>query len=145
MSVSANIRSLASDGLSTSEIARRLGISYQHAYNVLKTSDMLPASRVGPTEALHVPTLARDVANPALLAQDLMKGGFELSGRWILSESGDLAIDRPLPQVAGIYAFAKGEIVVYVGLATMGIAKRLHFYRKPSATQRTNPRIHHAL
>lgn len=36
MSVSENIRSLARDGHSTAEIARRLGIRYQRAYNVLK-------------------------------------------------------------------------------------------------------------
>ena len=37
MSVSVDIRALARDGLCTAEIARRLGIRYQHAYNVLKT------------------------------------------------------------------------------------------------------------
>lgn len=36
MSVSANIRALAREGLAVAEIARRLGIRYQHAYNVLK-------------------------------------------------------------------------------------------------------------
>jgi hypothetical protein len=36
MSISEKIRVLARDGLSTSEIARRLGIRYQHAHNVLK-------------------------------------------------------------------------------------------------------------
>jgi hypothetical protein len=29
----------------------------------------------------------------------------------------------------------------YVGLATMGLAKRLHFYARPGATQRTSLRI----
>jgi hypothetical protein len=37
MSVSENIRALAREGLAVAEIARRLGIRYQHAYNVLKT------------------------------------------------------------------------------------------------------------
>jgi hypothetical protein len=36
MSVSEKIRALARDGFSATEIARRLGIRYQHAYNVLK-------------------------------------------------------------------------------------------------------------
>ncbi|MDH0370009.1 hypothetical protein [Brucella anthropi] len=35
MSVSEDIRALAREGLATAEIARRLGIRYQHAYNVL--------------------------------------------------------------------------------------------------------------
>ena len=34
MSVSEDIRALAREGLATAEIARRLGIRYQHAYNV---------------------------------------------------------------------------------------------------------------
>ena len=38
MSVSEKIRGLARDGLSTTEIARQLGIRYQHAYNVLKAN-----------------------------------------------------------------------------------------------------------
>lgn len=38
MSVSENIRALAREGLKVSEIASRLGIRYQHAYNVLKQS-----------------------------------------------------------------------------------------------------------
>ncbi len=38
MSVSDNIRALARDGLTVAEIARQLGIRYQHAYNVLKAS-----------------------------------------------------------------------------------------------------------
>ena len=42
MSVSENIRALAREGLSTAEIARRLGIRYQHAYNVLKSDNVLP-------------------------------------------------------------------------------------------------------
>ena len=43
MSVSENIRVLAREGLATVEIARRLGIRYQHAYNVLKAGATLPA------------------------------------------------------------------------------------------------------
>lgn len=34
MTASDRIRPLAGDGLTTAEIARRLGIRYQHAYNV---------------------------------------------------------------------------------------------------------------
>jgi hypothetical protein len=41
MSVSENIRTLAREGLSTAEIARRLGIRYQHAYNVLRADGAL--------------------------------------------------------------------------------------------------------
>ncbi len=40
-----------------------------------------------------------------------------------------------------MYAFAKDRIVVYVGAATMGLAKRLYFYGKPGITQRTSLRL----
>jgi hypothetical protein len=39
MSISEDIRALAREGLAVAEIARRLGIRYQHAYNVLKQSN----------------------------------------------------------------------------------------------------------
>ena len=42
MSVSEDIRALAREGLATAEIARRLGIRYQHAYNVLKAGEAIP-------------------------------------------------------------------------------------------------------
>jgi hypothetical protein len=58
-----------------------------------------------------------------------------------LSDAGDLALDRPLPKAVGVYAFAKTGTVVYVGVATMGLAKRLYFYGKPGVTQRTSQRI----
>lgn len=38
MSISEDIRKLACEGVGVAEVARRLGIRYQHAYNVLKMS-----------------------------------------------------------------------------------------------------------
>jgi hypothetical protein len=35
----------------------------------------------------------------------------------------------------------KAGIAVYVGVATMGLRKRLYFYAKPGATQRTSRRL----
>lgn len=45
----------------------------------------------------------------------------------------------------GVYAFAKENIVLYVGVATMGLAKRLYFYAKPGSTQRTSQRLNEIL
>jgi len=129
MSVSEDIRGLAREGLATAEIARRLGIRYQHAYNVLKNDEELTNPRTA------------GVVKPTLSAEELIKCGFELSGRWILSETGDPNIDRPVPNAVAVYAFAKGGIVLYVGVATMGLRKRLYFYRKSGATQRTSRQI----
>jgi hypothetical protein len=50
-------------------------------------------------------------------------------------------LNGPVPKEIGVYAFAKGEHVLYVGVATMGLAKRLYFYAKPGITQRTSQRL----
>lgn len=54
---------------------------------------------------------------------------------------GVLKPSQKLPKGRGVYAFVKDEAALYVGLATMGLAKRLYFYGKPGATQRTSIRI----
>jgi hypothetical protein len=71
----------------------------------------------------------------------MLRGGFVFSSRWVLSGTGDLTLDRPLPKDVGVYAFARDGIVLYVGVATMGLAKRLYFYAKPGITQRTSQRL----
>jgi hypothetical protein len=72
---------------------------------------------------------------------ELLAGGFVFSGRWVLSNAGDLVLEQPLPKIVGVYAFAKDGTVLYVGVATMGLAKRLYFYGKPGVTQRTSQRL----
>jgi hypothetical protein len=142
MSVSENIRTLAREGLSTAEIARRLGIRYQHAYNVLRADGALPtaSSPVARTTGDR-PLRAVIQSKPPLTVDELLAGGFVFSGRWVLSNAGDLALDQPLPKIVGVYAFAKDGTVLYVGVATMGLAKRLYFYGKPGVTQRTSQRL----
>lgn len=139
MSVSDNIRALAREGHGTAEIARRLGIRYQHAYNVLKSNNALPAIPTSGATNESLPASPRPKAS--LGVDELLNGGFVLSARWVLSGTGDLSLDRPLPRDIGVYAFAKDGIVLYVGVATMGIAKRLYFYAKPGITQRTSQRL----
>ena len=136
MSISDNIRLLARDGLSTADIARRLGIRYQHAYNVLKAS--ATTGTVPKVRTIRVPPTAQ---KPPLTTDALVAGGFALSSRWLLSKEGNLVLETRLPKVVGVYAFAKDGIVLYVGVATMGLAKRLYFYGKPGITQRTSQRL----
>ena len=135
MSGSEDIRSLAREGMSVADIARRLGIQYQRAYGVLKTANMLPTSR---------PAIAA-APKPPLSVEALVRGGFELSARWVLSDAGDLTIEGPLPKAAGVYAFAQEGLVLYVGVATMGLANRLYFYAKPGVTQRTSLRLNRVI
>jgi hypothetical protein len=118
--------------LTTGEIARRLGIRYQHAYNVLHNS------------GADTPELTRKslfVAKPPLSPTALLDGGFRLSSRWKLSETSQLILD----QRVFVYAFAREDTVLYVGVATMGLAKRLYFYAKPGSSQRTSLRLHETL
>ncbi|MBR0684659.1 GIY-YIG nuclease family protein [Bradyrhizobium manausense] len=134
MTTSDQIRSLAKQGLSTADIARRLGIRYQHAYNVLNKSDAPKSIKV-----------SRTSTKPPLVTSELLSGGFKLSSRWHLSETLELRLEQSMTNEVGVYAFAKENIVLYVGVATMGLAKRLYFYAKPGSTQRTSQRLNEIL
>lgn len=70
MSVSEKIRALARDGLSTTEIARQLGIRYQHAYNVLKAGD-LPVATSKPVQCEQSPDLADALVLVSCVSQKL--------------------------------------------------------------------------
>ncbi|OBQ67975.1 GIY-YIG nuclease family protein [Mesorhizobium erdmanii] len=133
MSKSEKIRELAKSGMSTAEIARTLGIRYQFAYNVLRTEGcgLTPAAK----------SVVATGGKPPLQVSDLLAGGFEHVGSWILSRDQRLVVDRELPKAVGVYAFAKQDVVLYVGVATMGLAKRLYFYGRPGVSQRTSLRI----
>lgn len=132
MSKSEKIRELAKSGMSTADIARTLGIRYQFAYGVLRSA----GTGIGERSASNVVPAAARPSKPPLLVSDLTTAGFEHVGSWILSPEQRLVIDRALPKAVGVYAFAKGGVVLYVGVATMGLAKRLYFYGRPGVTQR---------
>lgn len=135
-SKSEQIRSLAKAGLSTSQIAERMGIRYQHAYNVLKkANDRLEGEPRARRPAAVV------AEKPPLLASDLAAAGFSHVSRWRLDDEGLLIATDALPKEIGVYAFAIDGVVKYVGVATMGLAKRLYFYAKPGASQRTSVRL----
>lgn len=46
-----------------------------------------------------------------------------------------------MPDARGVYAMAKNGVAQYVGLATMGLARRFKFYIRPGKTQRTSIRL----
>ncbi|MBX9934329.1 MAG: helix-turn-helix domain-containing protein [Methylobacterium sp.] len=147
MSTSDAIRSLASEGLPVAEIARRLGVSYQHAYNVLKAAGRLAprSSNVAAVTATPLQASTAENARPVLSTAVLLGGGFQRSGEWVLTCEGELVPDQPLSKARGVYAFVKDAAALYVGLATMGLSKRLYFYGRPGATQRTSLRINAAI
>ena len=153
MSKSDDIRALARDGFAVADIARRVGVRYQHAYNVLKAAGMLSEARsnvatragiIGGERAPGARAASPPSARPSLTAELLLRAAFEQSARWILVD-GALVLDRPLPKDRGVYAFVKNGVALYVGLATLGLAKRLYFYGKPGVTQRTSQRVNELL
>lgn len=145
MSLAAQIRALAREGVDTAEIARRLGIRYQHAYNTLKRSapaaDVTALGSGEPKRSLTASQPKPLTSKPHLLLDTLIAGGFRRAGRWILSDNGDLVLETPAPADVGVYAFVKNGVAQYVGVATMGLSKRLYFYGRPGISQRTSQRL----
>lgn len=126
------IRRLAAEGLSVSDIATRVGVRYQHAYNVLKRSGTTAAPRAAKAPAQ---------TKPPLHAQTLLDAGFRRASGWALDDTGLLILTDALPKEVGVYAFVRADVVMYVGVATMGLAKRIYFYARPGVSQRTSLRL----
>lgn len=142
MTKSDRIRALAAQGRKPAEIAKELGIRYQHAYNVINGS----AGRYKDpsVELVADGAVANPVQKPVLTAELLISGGFRQVSRWALS-GGDLVLESPVPKDVGVYAFVKAGAALYVGVATMGLAKRLYFYGRPGISQRTSQRLNAAI
>lgn len=79
-------------------------------------------------------------AHRELTAAKLSASGFQDSGAWTIN-GGILIPPSQLPAEPGVYAFLIGEIVHYVGLASVSLRQRLSLYAKPGPTQSTNIRI----
>ncbi|NML06535.1 GIY-YIG nuclease family protein [Sphingomonas sp. G-3-2-10] len=143
------IRGLADGTLTVAEIAAAVGIRYQHAYNVLNRSGLLGKAKVNtcaaPVDRPSIPRAPRipraAIIKPELRAETLLDAGFRWASAWSIDEADALILTEPLPKEVGVYAFVKAGIVVYIGVATMGLAKRIYFYGKPAITQRTSLRL----
>jgi len=138
MTKSEQIRTLAAQGLSVSEVAKRVGVRYQHAYKVLNDDKRRTSvvSSQKPDKIVEVSSREK----PVLTTELLIAGGFRHVSSWILS-SEDLVLESPVPHEVGVYAFVKGGVAQYVGVATMGLKKRLYFYGRPGISQRTSQRL----
>ena len=131
-SKSAKIRALDLAGYSRSEIAKILSVSYQHVRSVLvKGAPGRKLGRAAPNPDPPVSTLT---------VSELLRLGFVRAGRWVKSGDGIL-LEADLPASPGLYAFAIGEVVVYIGIASRRLPQRLYGYRRPISSQKTNKRI----
>jgi hypothetical protein len=81
------------------------------------------------------------LSKPQLTVEQLRKSDFQEIGCWELNSARDLSHSLYLPSKPGVYAFAIGGVVQYVGLASQSVRQRLGFYRKPGNSQRTNVRL----
>lgn len=70
----------------------------------------------------------------------LLKADFNPVGHWELRNDAIVLIGD-IPTNPGVYAHVVNGEVYYIGLATMGLKKRLYFYGKPGKSQRTSIRI----
>lgn len=137
------IRALGAEGVKPAEIAKRLGIRYQHAYNVLSANDSSKEQRnKESTEKIKKST--HENQKKILSILKLKEGGFTRVAHWVLREDS-ISIEGEVPTQSGAYAFVKNDIALYVGVATMGLAKRLYFYSKPGISQRTSLRLNNAI
>ena len=139
MTKSARIRELAGKGLTVRQIADEVGIRYQHAYNVLKASGLngQPMKRTADSGQ----QVAVKPMKPILAIGTLIAGGFALVSRWVLSDTDELKLELPIENSVGVYAFAISGVVQYIGVATMGLSRRLYFYGRPGSSQKTSLRL----
>lgn len=135
MNKSAQIRELAAAGLACADVARRVGVSYQFAYNVIRQSG--PSFQVRRSSR---PAAEVAATKPRLEVALAVERGFALVGHWDVNGDKLVLVGAP-PKVAGVYAFAPDDTVQYVGLASISLSQRLGFYRTPGVSQRTNVRM----
>jgi hypothetical protein len=127
------IRTLDRSGMSRAEIARFLGISYQHVRNTL-----VPAT--SRTRSSPIATADPQPIKP-WPAQRLIDAGFILIGECSAAGAGAFSYSDRAPAVAGVYAFAVDGVVKYVGLTRGTLRTRLGQYVYGHPGQRTSARV----
>lgn len=78
---------------------------------------------------------------PALQTGDLLARGLTAACVW-QSNEGRLRRSATLPDQPGVYALCRDAEVLYVGLASKSLARRLYGYENPGPSQKTNRRLY---
>jgi hypothetical protein len=81
-----------------------------------------------------------DDPTTAVNANILKDAGFVTIGEWSLKSDG-IQLDGSVPTRPGVYAHVVDGNIVYIGVATMGLKKRLYFYSNPGKSQTTSIRL----
>ena len=79
-------------------------------------------------------------SKPTCEVENLRAAGFRKIGDWVTS-ANKITLDGEVPEEPGVYAFAIGSEVRYVGVASRSLKQRLNFYRNAGKSQVTNIRI----
>ena len=128
------IRALDRSGMPRAEIARFLGISYQHVRNTL-----LQIPKKDRTRSIA------DTKIPALIEewpiQRLTDAGFLILGDCSPAGSEAFSYSAKAPTSAGVYAFAVDGVIKYVGLTRGALRTRLGHYVYGHVGQRTSARV----
>jgi len=133
------IRALAKAEYSRSEIAKHLGIRYQHVRNVLVAAN-IDSSRVTLTPPMLPPVPSPEVTGPASL-ELLLDSGFQLVGEWQTDPDGGIWLDGKAPHEPGVYALVADRTIVYVGVSLASLRGRMGHYRCGHERQRTSARV----
>ncbi|WP_174851674.1 GIY-YIG nuclease family protein [Youhaiella tibetensis] len=136
------IRALLQEGYLRADIARFLGVRYQHVRGVAVAAgieDGLQRGIVVVPKSKPAPKVTKDVAIDVLV-----DAGFTLLGTWIASDAG-IGLSTPAPHDPGVYAFVVDGVVKYIGLTKSSFHRRMYNYQRPGATQSTSIRINQTI
>jgi hypothetical protein len=133
------IRALLVEGYLRADVARFLGVRYQHVRGVAVAAGIDGGLQRGiqvVTKSKPIQKLHEDVAIDMLL-----DAGFVRLGTWIADGAGGIALDTPAPTDAGVYVFVVDGLIKYIGVSRAGIRSRMSNYRAGQAGQRTSARV----
>lgn len=139
---SEKIRKLAEGGYERTEIAKLLGIRYQHVRKVLIdagfTGGLQGDTRRHGSSQSDLPDPSAREGTPA---QELLRAGFSNIGEWTRTGDSGIKLIGDPPERPGVYAFVLEGVIAYVGSTVSGLRSRMDQYRHGYEGQRTNRRV----
>ena len=133
------IRALLQEGYLRADVARFLGVRYQHVRGVAVAAGIDGGLQRGievVAKSKPIPKVPEDVAIDVLL-----DAGFARLGTWVADGTGGIALDTPAPRDPGVYVFVVGGMIKYIGVSRAGIRSRMSNYRAGQAGQKTSARV----
>ena len=133
------VRALLRVGYLRTEVAKFLGIRYQHVRKVAVDAGIeqgLQRGIVVLPKAKPIPKVREDFP-----IEILVDAGFSSIGTWVADDVGGIALSTPVPKDGGVYAFVVDGWIKYIGLTRSGFRSRMANYRAGQAGQKTSARV----